>query len=128
MSELQEHRFGLYDERPAIYSPTGVPIAEADTEEGARLAVKTLVADAIDAGSETPTLASIWDADARTWVLWVWPCSRCQMTTSGPGLCGDCRRDADLGENRISRRDDEVEGEYDRRIAERDVWEPRYIP
>lgn len=122
--QTQEHRFGLYAERPAVYAPSGVPTAEADTEDAAKRAVSVLVEDAIEAGA-TPILHGVWDADARVWLLYPWPCPRCGMTTDGPGCCGDCRRDVEMAENRISRFDDEAEA---RAARESGGWEPRWMP
>lgn len=125
--QTQEHRFGLYAEPPEVYVPSGVPAVEADTEDAAKRAVSVLVQDAIEA-DVPPTLHGVWDADARSWIFYPWPCPRCGLSTDGPGNCAACRRDVDLGETRSSRLDEEAETRAAREASERDVWEPPWIP
>jgi hypothetical protein len=121
--QAQTYRFGIYSERPPIFAPIEVPVAEAASYEGAILAVKTLRED-----DPTSPILGVWDADARAWPLWRWPCPRCGMSATSPGLCGDCLRDVDLGETRSSRLDEEAEIERDRRAEAEHPYEPGWIP
>jgi len=97
---MEDHRYGIYDRRDGLK-------AEADTEDAARLAIRTLAGDEAEAGLPVESLG-IWDSETLTWIIWPWGCPGCGRV-GGPSFCGDCRLDRSLGERLGTTRREEEE-------------------
>lgn len=122
MEAEYEHRYGVFTRERKRFHYTGT---DADTEEGGRLALRTLAGDAAEAGAK-PDLHGLYDRKLHRWIVWPWGCDGCgRATLVAPHrdrrmLCADCRRDRNLGEPLgTSRAEDEPD-----RIG---TWRPEHV-